>query len=949
MTHKNMLQVCALLLLACSLTSLNAQQRCQPPSLPATSAEPNIFTAEQEMHLGDAVAEHLQKDFQVIDDREVNAYLQRVGALLVKQLPETGMRFQFFLFDQPVANAFTLPGGRIYVSRKLVALTRNEDELAGVLAHELGHIVARQAAIDVTYMFKEVLGITSVTDRRDIFAKYNQLVENAARKPKALNRGQGHEEKGQVLADQIGLYALARAGYDPLAQSSFWERLTETKGKTGGWFSDLFGTTKPESRRLREMLKGVSSLPADCIEIKAKVTPEEYARWQAAVVNYSGLGRKEALDGVVSKLVLEPPLRGDITHLRFSPDGKYLLAQDDTGITVLTREPFKPAFRIEAPEANNAQFTPDSQMVVFHNPALRVETWNIADGTQKSVREMYVRGGCIQSELAPDGSTLACLESSYALSLYDVASGAQVFQKKDFFKPDINDLINIIYLNIVRDADGDLANLDFDIDWVSMHFSPDARYFAAGQRSVNFTPLATVSDDISAVVFDLNAKSSMPVRGPLKKLLSGKFAFLGNDKIVGVNPQDRQKSGTVSFPAGEVLEQFALAGAPDAVTRGNYIMIRQIINQPVGLMDMATKKMFIGHKQRAFDVYGDIFAAERVNGELGLYGVETKQLVSKVVMPRNPLGRLRASAISPDLKWLAVSERNRGAVWNLAKGERIFHVRGFRGAHFDSDSTFYADFPKFEQADRSIARLDLASRSVAGNVPLEEERFTQRGRFVITTKPVKQGGNLSENAILTLSNTRDGSSLWTKTYPKEMPRVWVNESAGTAVLAWAVKSSHAKAEIKNEARLAQRLTAMNEKEGDYFLQVLDAQTGKELGKLLVETGKGSFRISDVSVIGDWVVIADTQNRILLYSLSSGEQKGKVFGSNPVISKAANLLSVENERGSAAIYDLSTMEKRKQFTFSSPISLSTFSEDGKQLFVLTANQTVYLLDASGTKN
>jgi hypothetical protein len=59
--------------------------------------------------------------------------------------------------------------------------------------------------------------------------------------------------------------------------------------------------------------------------------------------------------------------------------------------------------------------------------------------------------------------------------------------------------------------------------------------------------------------------------------------------------------------------------------------------------------------------------------------------------------------------------------------------------------------------------------------------------------------------------------------------------------------------------------------------------------------------------------------------------------------------VENERGSLAVYDLATMEKRDQFVFSSPISLSTFSEDGKQLFVLTANQTVYLLNVTGGKN
>ena len=112
--------------------------------------------------------------------------------------------------------------------------------------------------------------------------------------------------------------------------------------------------TSPESKRLREMIKGVEALPPGCVEARSDAQTAEYSRWQSAVVSYTGLGRKEALHAVASKTALQPPLRGDVTHLRFSPDGKYVLAQDDAGINVLTREPFKPVFRIDAPEAEEA-------------------------------------------------------------------------------------------------------------------------------------------------------------------------------------------------------------------------------------------------------------------------------------------------------------------------------------------------------------------------------------------------------------------------------------------------------------------------------------------------------------------------------------------------------------------------------------------------------------------
>ena len=97
---------------------------------------------------------------------------------------------------------------------------------------------------------------------------------------------------------------------------------------------------------------------------------------------------------MLSKTVLEPALRGDVTHLRFSPDGKYVIAQDDSGINVLTREPFKTLFRIAAPEATNAQFTPDSQQIIFYNSDLRVERWSIAEqvgikGNKQAAFDMY--------------------------------------------------------------------------------------------------------------------------------------------------------------------------------------------------------------------------------------------------------------------------------------------------------------------------------------------------------------------------------------------------------------------------------------------------------------------------------------------------------------------------------------------------------------------------------
>ena len=225
------------------------------------------------------------------------------------------------------------------------------------------------------------------------------------------------------------------AGYDPQAQASLWDRYHELKGKTGGGFlSSLFGRTRPEQKRLREMLKGLESLPAECRGARSTASAEEFRQWQTTVVSYtSKLGRKESAPGLISKQVLKPALRSDINQLRFSPDGKFILAQDDSGINVLSREPLAPLFRIDATDAKPAQFTPDSRQIVFSTSNLRVEFWDVAEKKLKNAHELVIRKKCLQTSLSPEGKVLACLDSDFGLNLFEVATGTVVFEKKAIY------------------------------------------------------------------------------------------------------------------------------------------------------------------------------------------------------------------------------------------------------------------------------------------------------------------------------------------------------------------------------------------------------------------------------------------------------------------------------------------------------------------------------------
>ena len=428
----------------------------------------------------------------------------------------------------------------------------------------------------------------------------------------------------------------------------------------------------------------------------------------------------------------------------------------------------------------------------------------------------------------------------------------------------------------------------------------------------------------------------------MKDVVSSAFAFVGSDKIVGRHPSNPKKSGLYSFPAGKAIANFdVFSSSLWPVTSGNYVLLRNPGSYSGGLLDLETLKVSRINQRLVLDAYDSVLASQQRNGELGLY--DLKAVTAKtVVLPETPFGRLYAADISSDFKWLAVSGYSKGAVWDLAQQQMIFHVRGFRGAHLGDDKMFYADFPTLGETERSVAHLNLATRDATAGLKLENRTARQHGSFVIQINTTKKGQSYWENVTMEVRDGLTLSPLWSLAFPNERPRYWAAPRQGTLTVLWPVSSKAVAAEAKDQPGLKAQLSALREKEGDYLLKVLDLKNGQALGRLLIETGKGSFRITDVLTSDDWVAISDTQNRTLIYSLNSGQQKGKVFGRLAALSAVSNLLCVENGEGLLTLHELTSFEKRQQFTFPSRISLVRFGNDGKRLFVLTADQTVYLL-------
>jgi WD40 repeat protein len=906
---------------------------CAMPTVPATSRSPNIFSDEQEEWLGDVIDQTFRKNFHVVEDPD--GYLQKLGERLLAQLPPTKMHYRFFIVDAPDLNSFGTAGGRIYIFRRIISFTQNEDELAALLGHEIGHIVTHQAAIDFSEWFQE-LNIRQVGDRQDIFNKWNQLVDNAS---KLHNHSSDkREQEEQVVADRIGLYAMTRAGYDPTHAVDFLDRLFQTKRKTGGFWSDFFGRTSPESKRLREVMRNATPLPASCISPLPSDSAAHFAPWQKAVVESKVAIAKEDVQGVLKKTNLAPQLRGDLHSIRFSPDGAYVLAQDESSIFLLSREPLENLFRIDAPDAYAAQFSPDSHSVVFYDKEFRVEKWDIAGKQRASIHQVTLPMQCMQTNLSPTGDVLVCMTGDFELQLVDVPKNSVLFSRKKFYQPQGFELYFIELMALF----GELPSL------FHMDFSPDGRYFLVGHGR-------------AALGYDLQTHEELKLAKRIKEMIGREFTFLSSDKIAAAEYSNaQQKIALARFPSGDAIDVFPMSASGGMVpaTKGDYLLVLGG-SVAVGVVDLKEKKAIMGYKSPGFDIYDQWFAGEAVGGELGVFNMSDRNLVAKVHLPDSPLGRPRAVAFSSNGRWLAASGPTRGAIWNVETGERMFYTLGFEGAYFDQDH-FIGEFPKHEKTPPRMYQFDPTDKSGKLLYALPETtgdsqaqafnpaRTWQLGELLMTLAPQEGKQNVGK-FLMQAYDVRTKTKLWEKNVRKSRFEFF-HSRPGRTVTMLVIDYDAIKAEAKDDPALNAKLQAIEGTEGkkdSYVLRVFDALNGNDLGAVLVDTGKLSFRVLWATTVHDTVLVGDSINRTLVYSLKSGAQKGKIFGDPRAISNDGSKMLIETGKGLADLYDIATLKPLAHFTFPSRIVHAEFTAEGNNLMVLTADQAVYQLNVSAT--
>ncbi|WP_153161194.1 M48 family metalloprotease [Zoogloea sp. 1C4] len=208
------------------------------------SAE-TALSRQSERALGEQTMTSLRASGAMLNDPEINAYLDALGHRLVAADPDlTGQHFSFFAIDSNELNAFALPGGYIGVHTGLIAATQSESELASVLAHEISHVsqhhiarqIAAQSSTQMLSMAAMVAAILAAGTGNGQAAMAAATGATAAQQQSMINYTREHEQE----ADRIGFQLLVRAGFDPRAMAAFFERLQQNTrlvdaGTTPAW------------------------------------------------------------------------------------------------------------------------------------------------------------------------------------------------------------------------------------------------------------------------------------------------------------------------------------------------------------------------------------------------------------------------------------------------------------------------------------------------------------------------------------------------------------------------------------------------------------------------------------------------------------------------------------------------------------------------------------------
>jgi predicted Zn-dependent protease len=210
-------------------------------------AHRSIISQEKEIAIGKQYATEIERSAKILTDPVINEYVNRVAQNLARN-SDLNIPLTIKVIDDPSINAFTLPGGFMYINTGVLLAADEEDQIAGVIAHEIGHAAARHWASQMTKAtILQYAMIPMIFVPMSAAVYYGVLEAYLNGVPLAFLK---FSRKDEEEADFLGLQYMYKAGYDPNAFVGFFGKVMDEERRSPGSMSTVFASHPPTGDRI---------------------------------------------------------------------------------------------------------------------------------------------------------------------------------------------------------------------------------------------------------------------------------------------------------------------------------------------------------------------------------------------------------------------------------------------------------------------------------------------------------------------------------------------------------------------------------------------------------------------------------------------------------------------------------------------------------------------------
>jgi predicted Zn-dependent protease len=215
-------------------------------------------STQQEVALGQQEAQQIQQQLPIVNDAAISRYINTLGNQLARQGPRQDIAFTFYVVNTDVLNAFSIPGGFVYVNRGIIERARNLSELAGVIGHEIGHVEERHS---IELMQKQQNASIGLNLAYILLGRTPSTAEQAAIQVGGSAIFARYGRQAEMEADADGVALTTRAGIDPRGLPSFFQVLLDERKSAPSKVESWFQTHPIEEDRIASTTALINQIP----------------------------------------------------------------------------------------------------------------------------------------------------------------------------------------------------------------------------------------------------------------------------------------------------------------------------------------------------------------------------------------------------------------------------------------------------------------------------------------------------------------------------------------------------------------------------------------------------------------------------------------------------------------------------------------------------------------